>query len=456
MPFGMEGLGQIQQQSLRQVQTLSMRQIQYVKLLQMNTQELNRYLSDLHLENPLVEIESAPQMPDDKNALQIMRWVIDRPVYRSYDDPNDKSEMKENDFGQAQNDEQYNLKDYIKSQFDLSLSKVETAILEQLIDLLDENGYLSSYTTESFRCDSELLEEAIAYLQTLDPPGIGARNLPESLIIQLRRLGVCNPSIITMIQSYLEDLSLGRFQKVAKVLECSTQQVKEYYQIIRELSPKPASGFGEEQAHYILPDITVVERPDKTLTGVYNRHYCTQLTINEEYLRLAQADETAHDYITQKMSQALWVVKAIENRQTTIEKIVMVILDWQKDFFYEPDGSLTPMRLKDVAEPLEVHESTISRAINGKYLQCKRGTFPIKYFFSSALHTAGNEQGILGSRVVKEKIRVLIEEESESHPLTDSDIVKILMKDGMTVARRTVAKYREELRIPSSAVRKKN
>ncbi len=448
-------LGQVQQQALRQ--TLSTQQIQYVKLLQMNSLELNDYLGELHLENPLIELEPPTRVAEDAtpNPLDLARWLTARPAAAADEDPADRDGEERPERAPQPEQTGASLPEYLRGQFDLSLTRVDLRLLERLIGSLDAHGYLTispEALAHEFGVGVGLAREAIDYLRTLDPPGIGGYSLADSLCIQLSRQGMADPVAFMIARDHLEDCALGHFQKVARAIGCPVSQARACYELIRTLNPRPASAFGDETVAYILPDVTV-ELVDGNLICTYNKQYNASVSVNRSYLEMAQDDPQAKQYVSQKLSQALWVVKSIESRRITIERIVEAILRRQRAFFVEAHGELLPMRLRDVADDLSVHESTVSRAINEKYLQCRRGIFPLKSFFSGA---ASTEEGSaeLGSRSVKDRIRQLIEDETSSKPLSDSAIAAALAGEGVSLARRTVAKYREELGIPSSSTRR--
>jgi RNA polymerase sigma-54 factor len=454
---GQVSFGQIQQQALRQ--SMSVQQIQYLKLLQFNALELQQYLAELQLENPLVELEapvvSAPEA-DEPTPLDLARWMAAHPAPQPDEDPADRSQPDPRGQGAHTDEGRYDLLAYLRSQFDLSLPDLELSLLERLIASLDENGYLTAAPEEFARLwgiDPVLVREAVGYLQTLDPPGVGAGCLGECLCIQLTRRGLNDPVAFELVQHHLESLALGHFYKAARETGSTPEQVRRLYDIIRTLHPRPASAFGGAAAAYILPDVTIVEQ-DGALSCVYNRHYNPQIRINQSYLSLSQNDAQAQQYVNRKLSQAMWVVRAIDSRRQTIEQIVDVILERQRAFFLEQDGARSPMRLRDVSEQIGVHESTVSRAIREKYLQCRRGVFALKYFFTGAV-ACGQDDSPVGSHSVKGRIRSLIECENPQNPLSDSAISRALASDGLTLARRTVAKYREELGIASSALRKR-
>jgi len=449
-------LGPELQQDLQQVQKLSVQQLQYLRLLQMNTTELNTYLNDLQLENPLLEV-APPVMaaPEQPTALQLAEWAafsgshVSEEVVAPDDDLPSFEEMH------ADTHDRYSLEEYLKNQIDLSVDGEEYRMIDWLIGRIDRNGYLTvdaETLAAEFSCDLSLAQEAIGYLQTLDPPGIGAADLTECLQIQLVRMGVYGEDAMQLCRDCLEDLAHGRFQKAARAVGAPVARVNALYGIIRTLNPRPASAFGGESAAVIIPDVNVIEEKGR-LVCAYNRRSCAAITVNRGYLALGEEDESAREYLARKMSQAMWVVRAVQSRQETIERIVGVILEEQEDFFTREDGTLRPLRRKDVAARLGIHESTVSRAISEKYLQCRRGVYPIRYFFPAAV---GGEDGEGPSnRTAQEQVRALIEAEDARNPLSDSAIARMLGERGIHIARRTVAKYRGELEIPSSAVRRK-
>lgn len=448
-------LEQHQRQELRQ--NISMQQIQYVTLLQMNIQELNERLNELEAENPLIDVLSPDPgaAREEVSPLATAQWLVSKPVLRPDEDPADYDDSRRLEPA-LQTDDPYDLQAYLRNQFDFSLTRTELSILEKLIYSLDENGYLTlsaEQAAQTFNVDPVLAQEAIAYLKTLDPPGIGARDLAETLILQLERRGVDDPLAYRLVAGYLQELPRGHFQKIAAALGCTAQRVRALYELIKTLQPRPAFCFGSRPAVYILPDVTVIEQ-DGVLSCRYNDRYSAHINVNRSYLSLSDKSDEVKDYVERKLSQAMWVAKAIKTRRDTIEQIAEAIVRRQKDFFLRA-GDILPLRLQDIAEELGVHESTVSRSVSGKYIECKFGVFPFKHFFSRALPDDTGGQGA-GSRSVKDQIKSLIEAEDPSHPLSDSALVALLEKDKTVIARRTVAKYREELGLPSSSLRRKS
>lgn len=448
-------LEQHQKQEMRQ--NISLQQIQYVTLLQMNIQELNEHLNEIEEENPLVEVVTVQpeSMREESDVLMKAQWLLAKPVVRPDEDPADCCSERQQERA-PQNNDFGDLQAYLRSQFDFSLTKVELSILEKLIYSLDENGYLAITAEDAaraFKVDLVLAQEAIAYLKTLDPPGIGAKDLAESLMIQLHHRGVKDPLVYRVISEYLEELPRGHFQKIAGAVGCSTNRVRRLYELIKTLQPRPAFCFGGRCPIYILPDVTVVEKDGKLLCH-YNDRYSAKININRSYLALCDKGEEVKSYVERKFSQAMWMAKAIKTRRDTIERIAAVIVRRQKQFFLQ-EGDILPMRLQDIADELGVHESTVSRSINGKYLECKYGVYPFKHFFPRALSDDSGNQS-KGSHSVKEQIKSFIEAEDPRHPLSDSALVTLLGQNKTVIARRTVAKYREELGILASPLRRKS
>lgn len=398
------GLEQSQHHELRQ--TLSPQQLQYISLLQMNMAELNERINELETENPLIEV--TPPQRVEPQVGDIAKWVMSSAVIRSDDDPDDYGQKKGREAAQY---DDADICEYLRSQFDFSLNQEQTRLLERLINSMDENGYLpitAQRVSKELGVDEQLADEAISYLKTLDPPGICAFDLTESLCIQLKRRGIFEECAEKLICEQLEQLSRGHFQKAAAEAGCTVNHAREIFEAIKKLSPKPAASFGSHQRAYIVPDVTVEQLENGALACRYNDNSCAHLNINKSYLRLADADGETKEYVENKLSQAMWMVKAVQSRRETIEKTAQVIVRRQQGFFIDNE-SLVPMQLKDVAKEVGVHESTISRCVNGKYIECKRGVFPMRKFFSQAISAA---TGAAGSDEAKERIRSIIEGES--------------------------------------------
>ena len=447
-------LEQIQLQSQVLCQTLSTQQIQYLKLLAMNTLELDKYLNELNLENPVIEIE--PQQTDLEQILspyELAQWISSANKQASaFPDSNYATISSES--AEPADSGQNNLQEFLASQFDLSLSDADISLLNGLICSLDEHGFLTCPTAQlalQLGAKENEIIEAVSYLQTLDPPGIAAFNVAHSLLLQLERCGVSDPDAQKIIACHLSDLACGHFQKIASVLGISQSRVLELYSIIKGLNPHPAASFGGTHPVYIIPDIYIIE-DNGELICTFNRYYCKGISVNKNYLQLADSDPDAKQYINRKLSQAMWIARAVESRRQTIERIVYFIINRQNSFFAHCNGALAPMKMKDIAEDMGIHESTVSRAINDKFLQCKRGIFPLKFFFSGAVCSTSENEAV-SSHSIKELIQALIANEDKNSPLSDSELASILSSKGIALARRTVAKYRNLLGIASSSIR---
>ena len=443
-----------QSQSLLLKQTLSLKQIQYLQLLAMNVTELGDYLNSIYEENPVVELTSG-STEISESGLDFFSWLSQGHEMQTPMSKDDEGPSEITPKGQIL-DEKENLFSHLRSQFDFSLREFDISLLDILMASLDKRGYLVCNEEQIAKkgYDLELVYEAISYLQSLDPAGIGARNLSECLCLQLERQGETDNDAYKIVNEHLEDISKGYFQKIAKALGCDDAKVRRIYEKIKKLNPIPASGFGSEQPFsYIIPDVTIIN-DDNGLYARYNKDFESKVSINKNYVTLAQSDKEAEKYIKEKTNQALWVMKALDSRRDTIERIVSCILKTQEDFFTKA-GELKPLKLKDIATELNIHESTVSRAVNEKYLECRRGVFPLKYFFSGEIaQVSESGEGTLSAESLRKRIAEIIEGEDKKKPYSDSSIIKILSSDGIMIARRTVAKYRDEMGIPASSMRK--
>lgn len=441
-------------QELLLKQTISMQQIEYLKLLEMNTIELEKYLYSIYEENPIVELNQSSPAVEGSDFFSWLNQNVSGAGYQSA--PDEEAPVEKASPNQIL-DEKKNLLSHLKNQFDFSLREIDLSLLNILLASLDKRGYLIIKEEEILKkgYEKELLEEAIGYLQSLEPAGIGARNLKECLSIQLKRKEIQDPLYFAIIEHYLEDISRGYFQKVAKALKCDVKRVRKIYEEIQKLNPIPSSGFGSDTSfHSIVPDITVTKDQNGELHILYNKNFEKEVSINQRYLNLASESQEVEDYIKEKASQAMWVMKSLHSRQKTIENVVSEIMKVQKEFFIQGD-TLKPLNMMEVADRLSIHESTVSRAISGKYLECRQGVFPLKYFFTGKVVQPGSLEDGVSSVDLKNRITEIVSQEDPKKPYSDSAIIKILEEGGVQVARRTVAKYRSELGIPSSSMRKK-
>ncbi len=450
--------------NLEQVQKLIMTPElrQAIELLQFSSLELNEYLENQIEINPLLEMREINENHEDLDEYSREEEVDWKEVIENYDDisykPQNEKEKKEYTYENFISDTP-TLKDHLLFQLGLTLvNDREIEIGEVIIDEIDENGYLKS-TVERLAIQlgvkKEEVENVLNVIQSFDPLGVGARNLQECLAIQLKEKQVKNPKIYIIIENHLEDIASNRLSKISKKLNIDLKEVQRICDLIKRLEPKPGRGFSGEFAEtkYIVPDVFL-----RYINGEYiillNDVTAPRLIINNYYKELISKsdDPKIANFLTEKLNSALWIIKSIEQRRMTIYNVVKSILKFQKDFFEKGEKALKPLTLKDVAEDIGVHESTVSRATNGKYIQTPRGLFELKYFFSSGVY---GTKGDVSAISIKVMIKELIEKEDEKKPLSDQKITNILKEKGISISRRTVAKYRDELNIPSSTMRKR-
>lgn len=431
-------LGLFQKQSLKLVMTQELKQA--IQLLQYSTTELVDYLQEVALENPLVEIKVDSSEP--------------YPMYNKSTTPdttNDFDPIEQLHFGKQ------SLTTYLHDQ--LSYLKLEPhlcSLVRQLILSLDENGYLDGEWadfTHAFNVSDSMLEDAVSILQQLDPPGIGARSLQECLLLQLQKNS--DRSLLTeeIVSNYLNHLANKNWKVIEKDLHVTADQIKASFELIRTLDPKPGSKFSQEITQVIIPDLIMTNVDGIWLISV-NDSIMPMIQLHREYgglLKLEKGND-ATPYLREKYKEFLWLKKSVEHRKVTLIKVMEAILERQPEFF-NGNFKLSPLTLREIAEVTEVHESTVSRSVRNKYVQTPYGIFELKHFFSSGVKTDTGD--ITSSESVKQEIHEIVSRENKKKPLSDQKIaIHLKTKNGIIISRRTVAKYREQLNIPSSSKRK--
>ncbi|MCK9275107.1 MAG: RNA polymerase factor sigma-54 [Syntrophales bacterium] len=355
------------------------------------------------------------------------------------------------------------LSDHLLWQLNLSkMDETEKTIAREVIGNLDGNGYLMvtcEELSESTGADLGKVENTLAQVQEFDPPGIAARNLQECLLLQVKMLGITNSLVKEIIEEHLKDLETKNYDNIAKKKKTSIDSVIDAASVVCSLDPKPGRQYGEEKPDYIVPDVYVFKVGDE-FRIVLNDDGLPRLKISSLYKKILTSDTTGgtrgeknKEYIKERLQSATWLIKSIQQRQRTIFKVSESILKHQIDFFEKGINYLKPMVLRDIADDVGMHESTISRVTTNKYIHTPRGIFELKYFFNSSINRIDGES--IASESVKEKISKIVSQENPKKPYNDGQIVKILEKSGITIARRTVAKYREMLNILPSYKRKK-
>lgn len=297
-------------------------------------------------------------------------------------------------------------------------------------------------------------EKCLSIIQQLDPIGVGARNLAECLIIQAKNQGIYEEELITIIEEDLDLIALNRVKEISKKHKISMQKCINLINKIKKLDPKPGKMCCSERPVYVQPDV-MVEKIDNEFIVYINEKDSYLLKINnfyKEVLKNSSSDNEAKEFIKNKLNSATNLVKNIQSRNHTVLKIAQAIVSYQEEFFNKGPQFIKPLKLKDIAQIIDCHESTVSRGVNGKYMLTPFGLYEFKYFFSSAIETTSDE--MTSSTSIKKIIKETIKGENKKKPLSDEHLSKILKEQGISVARRTVAKYREELNIPSSSKRR--
>ena len=437
---------------LRQQLKLSPQLLQSMEILQMNSQELLEYLGRLTEENPLLEPEDAPSLRDAYEELRQKASWIDGGVYGA---TFAHAENAPPERGAADRNLE-SLAAFLRDQLERRrLPKPLLALSKYIAEMVDEDGYLDDADLEGLRelkIPEPLIRQALDTVQSLDPAGVGGRNLSECLLLQLARRGNVSPAVMDIAARFLPELGKKHYGPIARELGLSIPEIQEAEKVISALDPYPGRAFQPaEPAVYVRPDVFVVEL-DGELTVVLNEYYLPRISISSYYTRLLKdSDEKeTRDYLRQKMQQAKWLLTSLDRRGGTLRRCAAAILEAQRPFFAGETGELAPMSLLSLSEALELHPSTISRAARDKYLQCRQGTYPLRYFFSRAVGEQGPSR-----QAVKQRLLALVRAEDPRRPLSDQRLCELLAEDGIRVARRTVAKYRMELRLPSSSARRR-
>lgn len=351
------------------------------------------------------------------------------------------------------------LAEHLSSQLAVSAVDGELKDLaEHVIGNIDNNGYLTVSDEEianNTGKDIDEVEKAIDLIQKFHPLGVGARNLQECLFIQLLRLGQGNSLSAKVVNNHLDDLGKRKYPQIAKALKTTPEEIQNAATIIGSLEPKPGRMFTADNNNYIVPDVAIEKREDGGFEIILNNDYIPRIRISNLYKNLMKGDdvpENTKNYIKDKVKSGMWFIKNIQQRQQTTYNILKVITEVQGEFLNKGVNYMQPLTMHEVAEKIGVHESTVSRALSNKYVQTPQGIFELKFFFASKLETVSGES--VSSTNLKNRIDQLVKQENPKKPLSDQQIVKLMEEEGFKLARRTVAKYRKELRILPSNLRK--
>lgn len=463
---------------------------QAIKLLQLSKLELEQIINQELMENPVLEETASEtldaedednfkssQLSDISNAAVEKDAENIAPLEGSGSDmkwedylDDDRGENRELSFRKEVDEESpgyeqiltkpASLYDHLIWQLKLSTSdNLVSDIGELIIGNLDENGYFQS-TVEEIACQSNTstnkVFEVLKFIQNFDPPGVAARDLKECLLNQIVQIGFSGTIVETIVSDHLSDFEKKRYQVIARKLDISLEDLSHAIRIIERLEPKPGRSFYTTDNTYIVPDVYVIKHEGEYIV-LMNEEGLPKLKINPVYKKMLKGkneiDADERGYLEDKFRSAIWMIRSIEQRNRTIYKVAQSIVKYQTDFFDKGVNQLKPLTLREIAEDIQMHESTVSRVTHNKYVGTPQGIFELKYFFSSGLGTSGGEN--CSSRSVRDMIEKLISDESPKKPFSDQQIMEYLKQKQIEIARRTVAKYRKELKIPSASRRRK-
>jgi RNA polymerase sigma-54 factor len=475
--------------SLRQSQRVVMTPLlqQAIQLLQLSTLELQEVVNKELLENPLLE-EVTPDTPETPADAPVSADTPPAPTVEQLStDPPPTSERQTDELpfdftaimsaagdddheerslvSQEDRDDlpfenivrnQASLTDHLDEQLrfaseDAAVRRIGT----QIIGNLDEDGYLRAETEEIAQRCGATAEEVAAVLQVVqgfDPAGVAARNVQECLLLQLKRDPLPDPVSVEIVETHFDDLSRRRYADIARAMKLSLDRIMESVEEIMALEPKPGRRFGGNDSRYIVPDVFVYKLGDE-YTIVLNEDGIPRLRVNSLYRSLLRSSgNDARQYVEQKLRSALWLIKSVDQRQRTLRKVTQSIVKFQREFLDRGLAHLRPLSLRDVGEDIGMHESTISRVTTNKYVETPQGLFELKFFFHSGIASGDGE--MVSSVSVKKMIQDILAAEDSAKPQSDQEVAQALQKRGLTIARRTVAKYREELGILPSHQRR--
>lgn len=477
-----------QELNTEQTQQLSLtpEMVQSLKILRLGGEDLLEYIFDAVAENPVLDVNE-----DDLADRQVVAASDVTPddtedAYGDkYDGGMEEDEIEEPDqdigwqtyydgepavYGGFSYDSEYrdqyefaadsyeSLAEHLGSQLDMTEAPfLVKAVADYIIQTLDKNGYMTLTLSDiqgELNVDRKTAEDALSIVQSFDPVGVGASSLSECLEMQLRDIDKWDSVYETILERHTRDIADNRLGRIARDMGLRLSDVQERADVLRSLEPKPGNGFsGSGSVRYIIPDVKV-----KKIEGKYhvyiNRASSPRLMIRDEYLEMMEqtGDADVKDFLSEHMSSASWLIKALKQRSATMMKVTMEVVRRQRAFFDEGRGALRALTMKDVAEAIGVHESTVSRAVNDKYLLCSQGVFSMKYFFTGAVSYGSSGAS---AESVKVLISKMVNAENRAEPMSDRSIAEAIHITGVRISRRTVAKYREELGIPSSSVRRR-
>ena len=470
---------------LSQHLTLTPQLQQSIRLLQLSTLELNQELERILQENPLLERDDeareypvaageAPPPPtdaapaadgDDAAPAESAPAEGERNDYSAMDDAPASAYRDTDDDGEYQQvaEDAPTLRAHLLTQLSLTnLPERDRRLVALLIDSLDDDGYLPQSLEEltailppELEVELEELQIALRHLQNLEPAGVGARSLSECLTLQLATLPKGTPHLEAALETtrnHLEALAARDFSRLKKLLRCEDAVLREVQKLITCLNPKPGRNFSSEETRYVVPDV-IVRKVKGVWIAALNPDAMPKLRINRLYAEILQRNRNASSQqLTSQLQEAKWLIKNVQQRFDTILRVSQAIVDRQRHFFEHGEVAMRPLVLREIAETLDLHESTVSRVTTQKFMHTPRGIFELKYFFGS--HVTTEAGGSASSTAIRALIKQLVSAENARKPLSDGQISEILSQQGIVVARRTVAKYRESMQILPVNLRK--
>jgi RNA polymerase sigma-54 factor len=476
--------GLFQGTHLKQEMKINPRLYQAMDLLYMPLLDLQQHIKQEMLNNPFLDLEEPLVDPDDlevkeekENTDDEIDW--EEILLDGFDAGGRKQEYEQKEYYEPVRVETRDLADHLLDQLKLMrLSPREVLLGEEIVGNVDDDGYLACDLEDVVNGLNEWVDEhgedwaegdeplqpysreeaeaMLELIQRFDPSGVGARDLRECILLQLRDMEMEGTRTYTIVQDFFDQLINHRWSEISKELAITPKEVQSAADEIAKLDPKPGLKYAAPADNYITPDL-IVEKIDGSYHVFLNDTSLPRLKLSRTYREIARDKSKFQgenkEFISNKLNSANWMIQAIEQRRQTMLKVMNFIVDRQREFFERGVQYLKPLTLREVAEVIEMHESTVSRVTNEKFVQTPRGVLPLKFFFSSGLSTSSGED--VSARGIKAKIETLVENEDPKRPLTDQAIVNILKEEGVQIARRTVAKYRDQLGILSARMRKR-
>jgi RNA polymerase sigma-54 factor len=484
--------GMSQSTQLRQELKINPRLYQAMDLLYMPLLDLQQHLKQELLNNPFLDLveaeeedeegeteaEAVAETPEEKERGEEIDW--EEILLDGFDTAGGRrEEHEEREYYEPVTVAARDLSDHLRDQVSLlELNPREMLLADEFLGNINDDGYLATPVAEIVESVNEMItaaaesqdrdfgdiplytleegEAMLATVQDLDPPGVGARDLRECLMLQLDEAGLSQSVPYRLVRDCFEELIAHRWSEISKRFGISTSDVQKAADEIAKLDPKPGLRFRSGDENYIIPDL-IVDKIDGQYHVFLNDANLPRLRLSKAYQEIARDKKKFEgenkEFISNKLNSANWMIQAIEQRRQTMLKVMNYIVDRQREFFEKGVQFLKPLTLREVAEVINMHESTVSRVTNEKFVQTPRGVLPLKFFFSSGLATADGDD--VSARGIKAQLEKLVQDEDPKHPLTDQAIVNILRESGVQIARRTVAKYRDQLGVLSARMRKR-